>query len=343
MKAIVKFESKPGGLRMQEVPTPEITDNEVLIKIHKTSICGTDVNIYKWGNWAQKTVPVPLVIGHEFMGHIVAIGKNVKHFKVGDRVSGEGHITCGECPNCLKGLKHICANTIGVGYHQQGCFAEYFALPEENVFKLPDTVSDEVAAIFDPFGNAVHTALSFDLVAEDVLITGAGPIGIMGAAIARKAGARTVFVTDLNPYRLEMAKKMGATHTVDISKDSLKDAMKAAGVDYGFTVGLEMSGAASALNMMIDNAQHGAKLALLGLLPHDCLIDWDHVIFKMLTLKGIYGREIFSTWFKMTHLLESGLSLDPIITHRFKADDFEMGFEAMMSGEACKVILDWNS
>lgn len=341
MKAIVKFENKP-GLRMEDVPNPTIGDNDVLIKIHKTSICGTDVHIYKWDTWAQKNVPVPLVIGHEFMGHIDAVGKNVKHLKVGDRVSGEGHLTCDVCPNCLKGLKHVCVNTVGVGYHTQGCFAEYFALPAENVFKLPDTVSDELAAIFDPFGNAVHTALSFDLVGEDVLITGAGPIGIMAAAIARKAGARSVIVTDLNPYRLEMALKMGATHVVDISKESIRDVMKKAGIEYGFTVGLEMSGAAPALNMMIDTAMHGAKIALLGILPPECHIDWDKVIFKMLTLKGIYGREIFSTWFKMTHLLESGLQLEPIITHRFKAEEFEKGFEVMMSGNSGKVILDWS-
>lgn len=341
MKAIVKFESKP-GLRMQDVPVPEISDNDVLIKIHKTSICGTDVNIYKWGPWAQKTVPVPLVIGHEFMGHIVALGKNVKHLKIGDRVSGEGHLTCGQCPNCLKGLKHVCVNTIGIGYHQQGCFAEFFALTQQNVFKLPDSVTDDMAAIFDPFGNAAHTALSFDLVGEDVLITGAGPIGIMAAAIARKAGARTVFVTDINPYRLKMAKEMGATHVVDVSKESIRDVMISAGIHYGFTVGMEMSGASAALNMMLETAQHGAKIALLGLLPPNCPIDWDLVIFKMLTLKGIYGREIFSTWFKMTHMLESGLSIEPIITHRFKADEFEKGFAAMMSGQSGKVILDWD-
>lgn len=327
---------------MEDVPNPTIGDNDVLIKIHKTSICGTDVHIYKWDAWAQKNVPVPLVIGHEFMGHIDAVGKNVKHLKIGDRVSGEGHLTCDVCPNCLKGLKHVCVNTVGVGYHTQGCFAEYFALPAENVFKIPDTVSDELAAIFDPFGNAVHTALSFDLVGEDVLITGAGPIGIMAAAIARKAGARSVVVTDLNPYRLEMAKNMGATHVVDVSKESIRDVMKKAGIEYGFTVGLEMSGAAPALNMMIDTAMHGAKIALLGILPPDCQIDWDKVIFKMLTLKGIYGREIFNTWFKMTHLLESGLHLEPIITHRFKADEFEKGFEVMMSGNSGKVILDWS-
>jgi threonine 3-dehydrogenase len=341
MKAIVKAENKP-GLQMQDVPVPTINGNDVLIKIHKTSICGTDVHIYKWDDWAQRTVPVPLTIGHEFVGHIEAVGKNVHHLKVGDRVSGEGHLTCGTCPNCLKGLKHICVNTKGVGYHTTGCFAEYFALPAENVFKIPDTISDELASIFDPFGNAMHTALSFDLVGEDVLITGAGPIGIMASAIARKAGARTVFITDMNPYRLDMAKKMGATHAVDISKESINDVMKSAGVDYGFTFGMEMSGAPAALNMMIETAQHGANIALLGLLPSNCQINWDRVIFKMLTLKGIYGREIFSTWFKMIHLLESGLSIEPVITHRFKAEEFEKGFEAMMSGQSGKVILDWS-
>ncbi len=342
MKALVKRERRP-GLWMEEVPVPEINDTEVLIKVHKTSICGTDVHIYNWDAWAQNTIPTPMVIGHEFMGHIEAVGKNVKHVKVGDRVSGEGHITCGVCPNCLKGLKHVCVNTVGVGVHRHGCFAEFFHLPAENVFKIPEFVPDDVASIFDPFGNAVHTALSFDLVGEDILITGAGPIGIMAAAIAKKAGARSVVVTDLNPYRLEMAKKMGATHVVNVAKESIEDVMKEAGIFHGFTVGLEMSGASPALNMMIEHAQHGAKIALLGILPPNCLIDWNKVIFKMLTIKGIYGREIFSTWFKMTHLLESGLDIAPIITHRFHVDDFEKGFAAMISGQSGKVVLDWQA
>jgi len=340
MKALVKKHASP-GLWMEDVPVPSINDNEVLIKIKKSSICGTDVHIYKWDAWAQKTVPVPLVVGHEYMGIIEKVGKNVTGFKVGDRVSGEGHIVCGNCPNCRNGQKHLCANTIGVGVHRNGSFAEYLSLPEENVFLLPPSVPDDLAAIFDPFGNAMHTALSADLVGEDVLITGAGPIGIMAAAIARKAGARNVVITDMNEYRLELARKMGATCVVDISKVSLADVRKAIGVEHGFTVGMEMSGNGKGLSSLLEHAMPGASIALLGILPPGTAIDWDLVIFKMLTLKGIYGREIFSTWYKMTHLLESGLELAPIITHHFKIDEFEKGFQAMLSGKSGKVILDW--
>jgi threonine 3-dehydrogenase len=340
MKGLVKKE-RTTGLWMADVPVPDIADNEVLIKTKKNSICGTDVHIYKWDEWAQKTIPVPMVVGHEFVGTIAKIGRCVTGIKVGDRVCGEGHITCGRCPNCLNGKKHLCLETRGLGVNRPGCFAEYFSLPAENVFLLPPTISDDLAAIFDPFGNAVHTALSFSLVGEDVLITGAGPIGIMAAAIARKAGARHVVITDINPYRLGIAKKMGATAVVNVAETNLQDAMKSIGIKHGFTVGLEMSGSPKALSTLLETAQHGAKIALLGILPPGTAIDWDLVIFKMLTIKGIYGREIFSTWFKMTSLLESGLCLDPVITHHFSIDDYQKGFDAMLSGNAGKVILSW--
>lgn len=340
MKAIIK-KSPEKGLWMEDVPIPEIKDDEVLIKTIKTSICGTDVHIYKWDEWAQKTIPVPLVIGHEFMGEIAKIGKNVKGLKEGDRVSGEGHLTCGHCPPCRMGKKHLCVNTIGLGVKCHGCFAEYFPLPGENVFPLEKAIPDEIASIFDPYGNAVHTALSFPLTGEDVLITGAGPIGIMAAAIARKAGARKIFVTDVNDYRLALAKKMGATHVVNVSKQLLADAMKESGMEFGFSVGLEMSGHPQALSTQLEVAQHGAHIALLGILPSNLTIDWDLIIFKMLQIKGIYGREIFSTWYQMVHLLEGGLDLSPLVTHRFKAEEYEKGFEAMLSGNCGKVILSW--
>ncbi len=340
MKALVKLERK-AGLWLQDVPVPEIGDNEVLIKIRKTAICGTDVHIYKWDDWAQKTIPTPMVVGHEFMGEVCEIGKNVLDIKVGDRVSGEGHITCGICPNCKMGKKHLCMSTVGVGVHRAGCFAEYLALPAENVFKLPHFVSDDIAAIFDPYGNAVHTALSFPLTGEDVLITGAGPIGIMAAAIARKAGARNVVVTDLNDFRLELAHKMGATSIVNVSKADLKEVMRLHGISHGFTIGLEMSGSPVGFASMLENMRHGGKVALLGILPRGCVIDWDLVIFKMLTIKGIYGREIFSTWYQMTALLESGLDLSPLLTHHYRYTDFEEGFKAMISGQSGKVVLDW--
>lgn len=340
MKALVKKYSKP-GLWLEEVPVPTIKDDEVLIKTKKTAICGTDVHIYKWDAWAQKTVPVPMVVGHEFMGEIAAVGKNVKTFKVGDRVSGEGHLTCGYCPGCRKGKRHLCSNTRGLGYHTPGVFAEFFNLPAENVFALPDSVSDDVASIFDPYGNAVHTALSFELVGEDVIITGAGPIGIMAAAIAKHAGARHIVVTDVNDYRLDLAEKMGATAVVNVSKTSLKDAMKNLGMDYGFTVGLEMSGNPQGFTSLLESMQMGGKVALLGILPPGTVIDWDLVIFKLLEIKGIWGREIFSTWYKMTHMLESGLDLTPVITHKFPAADFQKGFDAILNGSAVKVVLDW--
>lgn len=341
MKALVKKEAGV-GLTMMEVPKPIINDNEVLIKIRKSSICGTDVHIWNWDGWAQKTIPLPLVIGHEYVGEIVELGKSVKGFQVGQRVSGEGHITCGLCPKCLEGQRHLCPNTKGIGVHRNGSFAEYLALPAENVFVLPESVPDDLAAIFDPYGNATHTALSFDLAGEDVLITGAGPIGVMAAAIARHAGARHVVVTDMNPYRLELARTMGATTTINVREESLKECTKKLGLTYGYTVGLEMSGAPQALNSLLEMLQPGGKIALLGILPSGTAIDWDLVIFKMLLIKGIYGREIFATWNKMTRLLNAGLNLAPVITHHFPIDDFHKGFEVMLSGQSGKVILDWN-
>jgi threonine 3-dehydrogenase len=340
MKALVKKERAP-GLWMEDVPYPTIKDDEVLIKTHKTSICGTDVHIYLWDAWAQKRVPTPLIIGHEFVGEIAALGANVKNFKIGQRVTAEGHITCGVCVNCKKDAKHLCTNVQGLGYDCSGCFTEYFAMPAENIFPLPEFVTDDLAAIFDPFGNAVHTALSFNLKDEDVLITGAGPIGIMAAAIAKHHGARRVVITDIMDYRLNLAKEMGATRTVNVTRENLKDVMKEIGMEYGFTVGLEMSGNAQAFNSMLENMLHGGKIALLGILPPNTAIDWNLVIFNMLEIKGIYGREIFKTWHQMTDLLKDGLNLSPVITNRFHVDDFQEGFKTMISGQCGKVILDW--
>ena len=340
MKGLVKAFDQP-GLWVQDLPIPEISDTDVLIKIKKTSICGTDVHIYKWDDWAAKTVPIPMAIGHEFVGEIARIGSHVKGLKVGDRVSAEGHITCGTCKQCRNGQKHLCPNTLGVGVNRQGCFAEYLAIPAENVFLLPSSIHDSIAAIFDPYGNAVHTALSFPLTGVDVLITGAGPIGIMAAAIAKKAGARSVVITDINPTRLELAKKMGATRAVNVAKESLQETMKALNIQEGFPVGLEMSGAKEGLNCLLENVENGGKIALLGLLPSGTAIDWDLVIFKMLTIKGIYGREIFATWDKMVGLIESGLDLEPVITHHFPWNEFQKGFDVMLSGLSGKVILDW--
>lgn len=341
MKALLKKERKV-GVWMDDVPVPEPESHEVLIKTKKTSICGTDVHIYQWDEWAQKTIPTPMVIGHEFVGEVVALGSHVKGVKIGERVCGEGHITCNVCPNCRMGKKHICMNTIGLGVHRHGCFAEYFTLPAQNLFPLSETISDELGAIFDPYGNAVHTALSFPLTGEDVLITGAGPIGAMAAAIARHAGARRVVITDLNEYRLNLARTMGATDVINVSKIPLEEAMKAMGLTTGFTVGLEMSGSPRGFQSMLQAMRHGGKVALLGILPPSCQIDWDLVIFKMLTLKGIYGREIFDTWYKMAALLESGLPLQSVITHHYSVDEFEEGFQKMISGQSGKVILHWD-
>ncbi|WGL17797.1 L-threonine 3-dehydrogenase [Microbulbifer bruguierae] len=340
MKALSKLKSEP-GIWMTDVEIPEPGHNDLLIKIRKTAICGTDMHIYHWDEWSQKTIPVPMVVGHEYVGEVVGMGQEVAGFNVGDRVSGEGHITCGHCRNCRAGRRHLCRNTYGVGVDRQGAFAEYLVIPALNAFKIPDNISDELASIFDPFGNAVHTALSFDLVGEDVLITGAGPIGIMAAAVARHVGARHVVITDINDYRLELAKKMGATRTVNVSRENLKDVMKDIGMTEGFDVGLEMSGVAVAFRDMLSAMNHGGKIAMLGIPPGEMAIDWSQVIFKGLILKGIYGREMFETWYKMASLIQSGLDLSPIITHQFSVDDFQKGFDTMGSGESGKVILNW--
>lgn len=340
MKALCKKEAKP-GIWMIEAPVPEIGPDDVLIKIRKTAICGTDIHIYKWDEWSQKTVPVPLITGHEFMGEIAKVGSHVTHLKIGQRVSGEGHLVCGKCRNCRGGKQHLCIKTVGIGVHRQGAFAEYLSLPASNVFELPDDISDDIASFFDPLGNAVHTALSFDLVGEDVLITGAGPIGVMAVAICKHAGARHVVITDVNDYRLDLARKMGATKAVNVKNDDLKKVMKDLKMTEGFDVGLEMSGNPSAFRQMIELTRHGGKIALLGIPPADTSIDWNHVIFKGLFIKGIYGREMYETWYKMKALVQSGLNLKPIITHRFKADDFQQAFDAMASGNSGKVILEW--
>lgn len=340
MKTLAK--SKPeAGLWLQQVPIPEVGHNDLLIKIRKTSICGTDVHIYNWDAWAQATIPVPMTIGHEYVGVVAGIGQEVSGFALGDRVSGEGHVTCGYCRNCRAGRRHLCRNSVSVGVSRSGAFAEYLVIPAVNAFKLPEGISDDLAAIFDPLGNAVHTALSFDLVGEDVLITGAGPIGIMASAVARHAGARHVVVTDVNPYRLELAARLGATRTVCVDREPLLEVMAKLGMAEGFDVGLEMSGAPSAFSQMLETINHGGKIALLGIPPEEMSVDWSKVIFKGLTLKGIYGREMFETWYKMASLVQAGLDLAPIITHRFTIDDFEQGFEVMRSGQSGKVILDW--
>lgn len=340
MKALVKKEAKT-GIWMQDVPVPTIGDNDVLIKIVKTSICGTDIHLYLWDDWAQKNLPVPSIIGHEFVGRVEKLGRNVTGFKIGQRVSGEGHITCGKCTPCMTGRRVLCPNTIGVGVNRNGCFAEYLAIPSENVFPVPDDIPDEIATIFDPFGNAVHTALSFDLVGKDVLITGAGPIGLMTIPIVKKAGARSVVISDLNKMRLEMAKKMGATRTVNVQEESIKDVMKSMGLHEGFDVCLEMSGSAAALASLPEITATGGHLVLLGILPADAKLDWHKVIFKMLTIKGIYGREIFRTWFQACKLLQSGVDISPVITHRLHIDEFQKGFDAMLTGTSGKVVLDW--
>jgi threonine 3-dehydrogenase len=340
MKALVKAE-RAVGLTMTDVPVPEIGPNDVLIKIRKTAICGTDIHIWKWDEWAQKTIPVPMAVGHEYVGTIAAFGQEVRGFEIGDRVSGEGHITCGICRNCRAGRRHLCRNTVGVGVNRAGAFAEYVALPAFNAFKIPDDISDDLASIFDPFGNATHTALSFNLVGEDVLITGAGPIGIMAVAIARHVGARYIVVTDVNPYRLDLARKMGATRAVNASVENLTDVMTELKMTEGFDVGLEMSGVPSAFQSMLAAMNHGGKVALLGIPPADTAIDWNQVIFKGLEIKGVYGREMFETWYKMLAMLQSGLDLSPIITHHFPVAEFKTGFETMLSGSSGKVILDW--
>ncbi len=340
MKALVK--SRPEvGIWMEQVPIPEPGPNDVLIRVRKTAICGTDLHIYNWDPWAQATIPVPMVVGHEFSGEIVATGAAVDKYTIGQRVSGEGHIVCGVCRNCRAGRGQLCRNTIGVGVNRPGAFAEYLAIPEHNVIALPDDVSDEIAAIFDPFGNAVHTALSYNLVGEDVLVTGAGTIGIMAGLVALRSGARNVVITDINPVKLELARHLGLTHTVDASKEDLADVMQTMGMTEGFDIGLEMSGAATAFRDMIDKMNNGGKIAILGIAPSAIRVDWNEIIFKMLTIKGIYGREMFETWYKMIAFIQGGLDLSGIITHRLPIDDFQAGFETMAAGNSGKIILDW--
>lgn len=340
MKALVKKYAEP-GLWLEEVPIPEIGINDVLIKIHKTSICGTDIHIYNWDDWAKKTIPVPMVTGHEYAGTIEAIGSNVHDIKIGEIVSGEGHLVCGHCRNCRAGRRHLCMNTKGVGVNRPGCFAEYLSIPVSNVWQSDSSIPMEILSIFDPFGNATHTALSFNVLGEDVLITGAGPIGIMAAAIARHSGARYVVITDMNPYRLNLARKMGVTKAVNIKEEKLQDVMNELGMKEGFDVGFEMSGNVVALNEMVRLMSHGGKIALLGLLPSNAEIDMETIIFNGLTLKGIYGREMFETWYKMTVMIQTGLNISPIITHHFSYKDFKDAFELMKTGNSGKIILDW--
>jgi threonine 3-dehydrogenase len=342
LKALVKSR-RDRGLWLEDVPEPKIGINDVLVRVHRTGICGTDVHIYNWDAWAAKTIPVPMVVGHEFVGEIVEVGPNVADFHPGQIVSGEGHVVCGRCRNCLAGRRHLCADTKGVGVDRPGAFAEYLALPMSNVWVHPKGMDKDVAAIFDPFGNAVHTALSFPVLGEDVLVTGAGPIGIMGAAVARHAGARFVVITDVNPYRLELARRMGVSRAVNPQETPLRDIQKALGMHEGFDVGLEMSGNAGAFRDMLANMAHGGKIAILGIPDKEIAIDWNTVIFSGLTLKGIYGREMYETWYKMTVMLQSGLDIRPVITHRFHHREFQQGFEAMVSGQSGRVILDWET
>lgn len=342
MRALAKLQPAV-GLEMTEVDRPVVGHNDILIRIRKTAICGTDIHIWKWDDWAARTIPVPMHVGHEYVGEIVELGQEVAGFKIGDRVSGEGHITCGYCRNCRAGRRHLCRNTSGVGVNRPGAFADYLVIPAFNAFRIPDDVSDDLAAIFDPFGNATHTALAFNLVGEDVLITGAGPIGAMAAAIARHVGARNVVITDVNDYRLELAARMGASRTVNVMHEDLADVMRELGMTEGFDVGLEMSGVPSAFTSMLEQMNHGGKIAMLGILPDGVGVDWSKVIFKGLEIKGIYGREMFETWYKMVAMLQSGLDISPIITHQYPVAEFREGFEAMLSGQSGKVILDWAS
>jgi threonine 3-dehydrogenase len=342
MKALVKRKSEP-GLWLEEVPKPTIGINDVLIRVDRTGICGTDVHIYKWDAWAAKTIPVPMVVGHEFVGEIVETGSNVSDFEPGQIVSGEGHVVCGRCRNCWAGRRHLCADTKGVGVNRPGAFAEYVALPMTNVWHHDPAIDRDIAAIFDPFGNAVHTALSFPVLGEDILVTGAGPIGCMAAAVAKHAAARHVVVTDVNPWRLELAKKMGATRTVDVRSENLSDVQRELGMEEGFDVGLEMSGNPDAFRDMIRQMNHGGKIAMLGIPTETLAIDWNDVVFNMLTIKGIYGREMYETWYKMTVMLQSGLDISAIITDRFHFSDFQQGFDVMLSGQSGKVILNWQS
>jgi threonine 3-dehydrogenase len=340
MKALVKSRREP-GITMEDVPVPEIGPNDLLVRIAKTAICGTDIHIYNWDAWSQRTIPVPMVVGHEFVGVVDKVGAAVDGYRVGDRVSGEGHITCGHCRNCRAGRRHLCRNTKGIGVTRAGCFAQYLSIPAVNAFRIPDSITDDVASVFDPYGNAAHTALSFDLVGEDVLITGAGPIGIMGVAIAKHVGARFVVITDINDYRLELAMRMGATRAVNIAREDLHSVMAGLGMTEGFDVGLEMSGNAEAFRSLLDVMNNGGRVAILGIFSTDVAIDWSQVIFKGLILKGIYGREMFETWYKMTSMLQSGLDISSVITHHFPVDEYEKAFSVMRSGQSGKVILDW--
>ena len=341
MKALVKSEAKP-GLWLKDVPEPDVGINDVLVRLLRTAICGTDLHIYKWDSWAQENIPVPMVVGHEFVGEIVRVGSNVNDFHPGQIVSGEGHVVCGRCRNCLAGRRHLCAHTSGIGVDRQGAFAEYVALPMSNVWEHRPGIDLDVASLFDPFGNAVHTALQFPLLGEDVLITGAGPIGVMAAAVCRHAGARHVVVTDVNPKRLELATTLGATMVVDVSREKLGDVQQSLGMTEGFDVGLEMSGNASAFRDMIASMCHGGKIAMLGIPEQDLSIDWNLVIFNMLTIKGIYGREMYETWYKMSVMIDSGLDLKPVISHRLHFSEFQQGFDALLAGNASKVVLDWS-
>ncbi len=340
MQALVKREASP-GLWLEEVPEPVYGINDVMIRVLRTAICGTDMHIYNWDSWAEKTIPVPMVVGHEFVGEIVAVGSNVNDFKPGQIVSGEGHVVCGRCRNCMAGRRHLCAHTSGIGVDRPGAFAEYLVLPMSNVWEHRPNIDLDIAALFDPLGNAVHTALQYDLLGEDVLITGAGPIGVMAAAVCKHAGARHIVVTDINPERLQLASKLGATRTVNVAQENLPDIQVALGMTEGFDVGLEMSGNPQALKDLLANMCHGGKVSILGIPGDDVSIDWNVVIFNMLTLKGIYGREMYETWYKMSVMVESGLDISPVITHRFHYSDFQKGFDAMNSGQAGKVILTW--
>jgi threonine 3-dehydrogenase len=326
---------------VKDAPVPEVGVHDVMIRVVKSAICGTDVHIYNWDEWSQRTVPVPMVIGHEYVGRVERVGAEVEAFRPGERVSGEGHVTCGFCRNCRAGRRHLCRHTVGVGVNRPGSFAEYVVIPADNVYRIPDDIPDDVAAVFDPFGNATHTALSFDLVGEDVLITGAGPIGVMAAGIARHVGARHVVVTDVNDYRLGLAAKLGASRVVNVAKEDLRAVMKDLGMKEGFDVGLEMSGNGRAFRQLLDVMNHGGKIAMLGIMPGPEAVDWSQVVFKGLTIKGIYGREMYETWYKMVAMLQSGLDISAVVTHRFPIDEFQAGFDAMRSGQSGKVVLDW--
>ncbi len=343
MRALVKSRRAEGIWMVRDAPVPEVGVHDVRIRVRKSAICGTDVHIYNWDAWSQRTIPVPMIVGHEYVGVVDAVGAEIEAFRPGDRVSGEGHITCGFCRNCRAGRRHLCRHAAGVGVNRPGSFADYLVIPATNVFRIPEEIPDDIAAVFDPYGNAAHTALSFDLVGEDVLLTGAGPIGAMAAAIARHVGARNVVITDVNDYRLSLAARMGATRTVNVAREDLGGVMRELGMKEGFDVGLEMSGDAGAFRQMLEVMNHGAKVALLGIIPGEAAIDWSRVVFKGLVLKGIYGREMYETWYKMVAMLQSGLDLSPIVTHHFPIDEFQRGFDVMRSGQSGKVVLDWGA